>query len=175
MKTEAGLRVIVAGSCTITDYLAVKNAIESSGMEIQELVSGGTRGVDSLGELYAREHGIPIRLFPADWDKFGKSAGYRRNEQMAEYADALIAIWAGSKGTAHTIEIAKRHGLPCVWTRGAQHECHKSKRTPSLSGLHLCMLHRKAATGCSPFPRHAEADLAEIGDLTLHTWPEATG
>lgn len=49
---------------------------------------------------------------PADWNKYGKSAGYKRNEQMAIYADACLAFWDGkSKGTKHMIGLAKRHNL----------------------------------------------------------------
>lgn len=111
MNTQAGLRVIVTGSRTMTDYLGMTHAIESSGMKIQELASEGTRRVDPLGERYAREHGMPIRLFPVDWERFGKSPGYRSHKRKAESADVLIAISVQLKGAAHTIEIAERHGL----------------------------------------------------------------
>lgn len=70
------------------------------------------RGADSLGEQYAKERGIPVRYFPADWQTLGKSAGYQRNVQMAAYADALVAFWDGqSKGTKHMIDTARRHKL----------------------------------------------------------------
>lgn len=69
-----------------------------------EIVSGGAQGVDFLAELYAKKHTLKFTEFKADWDTYGKSAGYRRNVEMAEYADALIAIWDGqSKGTLHMI------------------------------------------------------------------------
>ena len=70
------------------------------------------RGADTLGEQYAKERGIPIRYFPADWQTLGKSAGYQRNVQMAQYADALVAFWDGrSKGTKHMIDTAQRFKL----------------------------------------------------------------
>lgn len=75
-------------------------------------------GADTLGETYAKNNCFQIRYFPADWDKFGKSAGYIRNKQMAEYASyrkgygALIAFWDGkSKGTMHMINLAKEYCL----------------------------------------------------------------
>jgi hypothetical protein len=106
------MKTIVAGSRDITEFHIVKKAIKDSGFEITELVSGGARGVDGLGEKYARESHIPIKQFIPDWDKFGKSAGHKRNSQMADYADALIAIWDGvSKGTAGMIADATRKGL----------------------------------------------------------------
>ncbi len=70
------------------------------------------RGADRLGERYAKERGYPVRLFPADWEKFGKSAGYRRNAEMAKYADGLIAFWDGrSAGTGHMIYLAKKNAI----------------------------------------------------------------
>lgn len=109
---DKGLVVIIAGSRGITDYGAVEKAVAASGFKVSKVVSGGARGVDSLAERYAKDRSIPFEEFPADWNKHGKSAGYRRNEQMADNADALIAIWDGeSKGTKHMIDIAKRKGL----------------------------------------------------------------
>jgi len=110
------LKTIIAGSRGIESYETVKHAIFNASMcgvpEITEVVSGTARGVDLLGEKYARDNGIPIKKFPAQWSKFGKSAGYKRNEEMAEYADALISVWDGkSKGSKHMINIAKEHGL----------------------------------------------------------------
>jgi hypothetical protein len=55
---------------------------------------------------------IPCFRFPADWDRYGKAAGYIRNETMAANAEALIALWDGrSPGTKHMIDIARKKGL----------------------------------------------------------------
>ena len=86
------MKTIIAGSRGITDYSVVKQAIAESKYEITEIVSGGARGVDILGERYARESNIPIKRFLPDWDKFGKKAGILRNQDMGNYADALIAV-----------------------------------------------------------------------------------
>ena len=103
------MKVIIAGSRDVVSYAAVTAAVELSGFEITEVVSGGARGADRLGEAYAKNNGIALKVMPADWDKFGKGAGYRRNEDMARYAEGLIALWDGkSRGTMHMIEIAKR-------------------------------------------------------------------
>ena len=106
------MRVIIAGSRQITDPNLLKASIENSGFDITEVVSGGARGVDRLGEKYARQEGISITRFPAQWDTHGRKAGPIRNGEMAEYADALIAIWDGeSPGTrnmlrqAHTADL----------------------------------------------------------------------
>jgi hypothetical protein len=77
-----------------------------------EIVSGTAAGADTLGERYAQEKGYEVKKFPAQWDLYGKSAGYKRNQQMAEYADGLIAFWDGkSRGTKHMIDIATNKGL----------------------------------------------------------------
>jgi hypothetical protein len=65
-----------------------------------------------LGERYANEKGYRVKRFIPDWDGLGKKAGYLRNEQMAKYADALIAFWDGnSKGTKHMIDLGNKYGL----------------------------------------------------------------
>ena len=90
----------------------IDGAIEEIDWQITEIVSGGAKGVDKLGEDWAEANYMSLKIFPANWYKYGKSAGYKRNEEMAEYADALIAIWDGkSKGTKHMIDIAKKQGL----------------------------------------------------------------
>ena len=106
------LRVIVAGSRTITDYRLVVQAIQESGFTIREIISGGARGVDQLGLRYARGHKIPTAVFPANWKRDGRAAGFIRNEKMAEVAHALIAVWDGkSKGTKHMIDLARKLDL----------------------------------------------------------------
>lgn len=106
------MKTIVAGSRDIISPKVVKEAMESCGWEITEVVSGHARGVDRMGELVAKSKGIPVTTFIADWDQFDKRAGYLRNEQMADYADCLCAIWDGvSAGTKNMIDIAKREGL----------------------------------------------------------------
>ena len=108
------MRVIIAGSRSFNDYELLKTSCDTILKSIDELeiVSGTANGADKLGELYASNHGYQIKRFPAEWDKYGKSAGYIRNEEMAKYADRLIAFWDGkSKGTMHMINLAKRYNL----------------------------------------------------------------
>jgi hypothetical protein len=106
------MRTIIAGSRTINDFFLVERAVLESGFRITEVLSGGARGVDSLGEAWARRNGVLVSRFPAEWERYGKQAGYIRNEQMADRAEGLIAVWDGcSTGTGHMIEIAKRRGL----------------------------------------------------------------
>lgn len=123
------MKVIIAGSRTARNYSMLLSAIELSGFEITEVVSGKEpKGADALGEKWARSNNIPVKEFPAYWDdlsfpdaiikvnRYGKEydarAGKRRNFWMAEYADALIALWNGkSPGTRNMIEHAERRRL----------------------------------------------------------------
>lgn len=112
------MRVIIAGSRNLTDMALVTRAIKESGFDITEVVGGKARGIDELGEQWAYENDIPFTGKPANWDAFGKSAGFRRNKEMAEYVASdslqggLIAIWDGhSRGTKSMIQLAKQHKL----------------------------------------------------------------
>ena len=111
----AGQRTIIAGSRRFRDFGLVCQAVEASGFEIAEVVSGGARGVDRLAERFARNHRLPVRRFLPDWSRFGRSAGPRRNQQMVDYvgpSGQLIAVWDGvSKGTLYTIRMAESSGL----------------------------------------------------------------
>lgn len=113
--TQSGWSVILTGSRSISDVVSTSgaemllaNAIEDSGFEVSEVVSGTARGGDQLGEKWAERRGIPIERFPADWDSHGRSAGPIRNQQMIEYADALVAVHVGdSKATGDKIDKAR--------------------------------------------------------------------
>ena len=106
------MKTIIAGSRSFDDIKLVYRAIAESDFYITEVVSGTANGIDKLGEEYARNFRLKVKRFPAMWDIYGKSAGYIRNVQMAEYSDALVAVWDGvSKGTKHMIDIAKAKGL----------------------------------------------------------------
>lgn len=106
------MKTVVCGSRTITNPDLVAQAITESGFSITEIVSGHASGVDTLAERYARLNNIPLNVFPANWLRYGKSAGPKRNQEMADYAECVIAIWDGkSRGTKDMIEKAKSKGL----------------------------------------------------------------
>lgn len=107
------MKVIIAGSRNIDDYKLVVDTITKSGYDITEVVSGCATGVDRLGEQWARTNNIPITEMPADWNRYGRSAGPYRNRAMAEYADAAIVIWDGkSRGSRNMIENMIRRKKP---------------------------------------------------------------
>ena len=106
------MKVIIAGSRTFTDGAALAMAISAANFSITQIVSGGAKGVDRLGENYANDNGLQIKRFAPDWKRFGRAAGPIRNRHMAEYADALIAMWDGqSRGTKSMISEARKNGL----------------------------------------------------------------
>ncbi len=118
------MKLIIAGSREITDFnLLHKYFIEFMNEKFPdvesycdcpiEVVSGGARGVDQLGERLAGLYYFDCKVLPADWNTHGKSAGYKRNVQMGEYADELLAFWDGkSKGTKHMIDIMGKLNKP---------------------------------------------------------------
>ena len=108
------MKVIIAGGRNFRDYDKLRESCDNIlvNQKEVEIVSGTAAGADTLGERYAQEKGYEVKKFPAQWDLYGKSAGYKRNQQMAEYADGLIAFWDGkSRGTKHMIDIANKMGL----------------------------------------------------------------
>lgn len=112
------MKTIIAGSRELSNPSYVLDALMLKGWEITEVISGGANGVDINGARWAmcpqpiQDLTIPIKQFPADWDKHGKAAGPIRNQEMADYADALIAVWDGeSRGTRDMIDKAIDGGL----------------------------------------------------------------
>lgn len=107
------MKVIIAGSRTFNDYDLLKKICGEQINHLEdEIVSGGAKGADRLGERYAQENNLLLTQFIPEWDKHGKKAGYIRNEEMAKYSDKLIAFWDGaSKGTQHMINLAQKHSI----------------------------------------------------------------
>lgn len=116
------LKVIIAGSRSFNNYklleekmdFFLKNKIDKNRPYFNiEIVSGTARGADTLGEKYAKEKGFALKRFPANWDLYGKKAGYIRNKEMRNYADVCVVFWDGeSKGSKHMINLAKEDNMP---------------------------------------------------------------
>ncbi|MCQ2229734.1 MAG: DUF2493 domain-containing protein [Bacteroidales bacterium] len=112
------MRIAIVGSRTFDDYQVLVDFVDSLVKEynydITEIVSGGARGADRLGERYAAERNIEIMVFKPDWVTKGKFAGYLRNKEIINYCDVCIAFWDGkSRGTKHDIDLCERMGKPC--------------------------------------------------------------
>lgn len=110
------IRIVIAGSRKFSNQATLDTEVDKFidqyvDTEIQ-IISGGAKGADKMGEIYAKKRGYDLKIFPTKWDLFGKKAGYLRNEEMAKNADAVIAFWDGnSPGTKHIIRYAEKLGL----------------------------------------------------------------
>lgn len=119
--TDKKYRIIVCGGKTDLGQEVYDKYISSVLKELCaedcEIVSGGCRGADLAGERYAAEHGFALKRFPAEWKKYGKAAGMKRNAEMITYISqssksAVIAFWNGeSRGTGFTITQAQKKGI----------------------------------------------------------------
>lgn len=114
------MKVIVAGGRDFDNYNLLEEKINEINIPITEIVSGGARGADHLGEIYASRHNIPLKFFPANWNQYGKSAGIIRNREMAEYADYLVAFWDnyshGTKNMIDTMKLLNKKGTVIIYS-----------------------------------------------------------
>jgi hypothetical protein len=105
------MKLAVVGSRAITDEALIFNSIHSITEGVLDnltIISGGARGVDSIAAKWAKQNNVPLIVFNADWNTFGKSAGMIRNNDIIRECDTVLAIWDGkSKGTHHSIKLGK--------------------------------------------------------------------
>lgn len=107
-------KIAVVGSRNWKDLLKIKNFIDTLDEETV-VISGGAIGVDRAAEQLAKMRGLETKIFPADWKKYGRSAGMRRNNDIVNEADRIVAFWDGeSKGTYHTICLSAKAGKPLL-------------------------------------------------------------
>lgn len=110
------IKLIVAGSRNFNNFTLLSSKLDFflqrySPSQIQ-IISGTAKGADSLGERFAIAKGYALKKVPAQWKVYGKSAGYRRNEEMAKIATHCVVFWDGqSKGTKHMIDLARKYQL----------------------------------------------------------------
>jgi len=111
------MKIIVAGGRDFSDYNLVKKTLLGihSTSPITLLVQGGATGADFLGKRFANEYGIPCIEYPADWKRYGKSAGPKRNAQMAEHPGIeCVILFPGGRGTQHMENTAILKGIPIL-------------------------------------------------------------
>lgn len=110
------MKLAIIGSRTFNDYELLKK--ECDNLNIEEIISGGAKGADSLGEKYAIENNIKFTIFKPDWKKYGKRAGFLRNIDIINSCDSVLAFWDGnSKGTQHSINLGHKHNKPVTIIR----------------------------------------------------------
>ena len=115
------MKVIIAGGRDFDNYEMLSNTMKNLNIIVSEVVCGGANGADLLGKEWAERNGIPVKMFPADWDQYGKSAGFIRNHEMGEYADFLVAFWDGKSSGTHnmitTMKQLKKHGKVVCYSK----------------------------------------------------------
>jgi len=110
------VRVVIAGGRDFLPTIQHWNLLGKMhrAYHFSEVVSGKAKGADSFGEDFARSVGLPITAFPADWEGRGKSAGYHRNKQMAEYCSHVI-LFKGGIGTQMMRDLAMKYRKPILY------------------------------------------------------------
>jgi hypothetical protein len=106
--------VVIAGSRIFSDFAKLCDVMDKflDGKEDVEIIVGGAKGADKLGEDYAHMRDISLKKILPEWSKHAKASALRRNEIMGLQADACVCFWdGGSTGTAHMIQVAKRNRL----------------------------------------------------------------
>ena len=103
------MKLLIAGSRSITDF----DLSPHVPADVDLIITGGAKGVDTIAEQYARQRGIPTLTVKPAYEKYGRAAPLRRDEEMVDMADAVLVIWDGvSRGSRHTAEYARRKGKP---------------------------------------------------------------
>lgn len=113
------MKIAIVGSRTFEDYDAMCSFVEEKLADmgcstIEAVVSGGARGADILAERYAQKRGLQMIVFPAEWKKYGRRAGFIRNVDIIRACDVCFAFWNGeSRGTQHDIELCEQMNKQC--------------------------------------------------------------
>ena len=114
------MKLAVVGSRGFNDYELLKSKLDAihKRKPITLIVSGGAKGADKLSERWAKENNVETLIFIPDWNKFGKKAGFLRNEDIIKNSDAVVAFWDGiSKGTQSSINLAEKYKKSCLTVR----------------------------------------------------------
>ena len=105
------MKLAIIGSRKITN-IEIEKYIPN---EVDEIVSGGAKGVDSLAKDFAEKNGIKLTEFLPQYERYGRGAPIKRNQEIAKYADQALAFWDGqSKGTEYSINFFKKLGKQVI-------------------------------------------------------------
>ena len=111
------MKLLICGSRNITDapyiFSKINKCIEENQFKNITIIEGEARGVDRAAKQWATRYNCPIESYPANWDEYGKAAGYIRNEIMVKACDFCLIIWDGkSNGTRSDIQLCKKYKKP---------------------------------------------------------------
>ena len=133
------IRLAIVGSRDYPDLEEVRRYLQrvvgkygqARAPHLVTVISGGARGVDTTAAQEARRLGLPVEEIPADWARYGKSAGFRRNHDIIDRATHVVAFWDGvSHGTAHDIDLARQADKPLKVVQPASQSQAASDKKP---------------------------------------------
>ena len=107
------MRVLVCGGRDFTNLDLVRKTIDSFGKDVI-VIHGGAQGADSLAGAVAKELGLQLEVYPAQWAKYGKAAGPIRNQQMLDSKPDTVIAFPGGKGTKDMVTRATNNGVPVI-------------------------------------------------------------
>lgn len=103
------MKVAVIGSRNLT----IDNLGDYLPENVEEIISGGARGIDSVAREYAKANGIKLTEYLPDYKRYARRAPLIRNITIIENADLVLAFWNGSSpGTRYVIDKCKEMGVP---------------------------------------------------------------
>jgi len=110
------MRICICGGRDLDNYAYVRWSLNHliNTASRPTIITGGARGTDTLAIHWADEYHLETEVYPANWQKYGRSAGYIRNEQMLDTGLDLVIAFPGGKGTAMMVDIAKRAGVEVI-------------------------------------------------------------
>ena len=107
------MKVGIIGSRGFNNYELVDEVMNEHIDKVEVIVSGGAKGADTIGELWAKQNNKNLLIFKPEWGKFGKRAGFIRNQDIVKNSDLVLAFWDGqSKGTKNSIDLCEKFGIP---------------------------------------------------------------
>lgn len=103
------MKLLIAGSRSITSF----DLSPYVPADVELIITGGAKGIDTLAEAYAKERGIPTVTVKPCYERYGRAAPILRDEEMVDLADSVLVIWDGaSRGSRHTADYARKKGKP---------------------------------------------------------------
>jgi hypothetical protein len=107
------VKVLVCGGRNYIDIPSVSRILD--GLKPTEIIHGGAPGADAIADMWAMANKIPVSMYKAKWEKYGRAAGPRRNQQMLEEAKPdVVVAFPGGKGTADMVRRAKKAGITTI-------------------------------------------------------------
>tara|TARA_Y100000296_G_C5133012_1_gene236612 strand:+ start:565 stop:915 length:351 start_codon:yes stop_codon:yes gene_type:complete len=112
------MRILIAGGRNFTDKQFMYEYLEKYLEDVTVVISGTAKGADRLGEKWAKDHGIAVERYPAQWSRYGRAAGPIRNQQMLDKGRPdLVIVFKGGSGSKHMATIAKKSGVKTLRPR----------------------------------------------------------